>query len=91
MERLNDEHFRCTCFSHSVSVSRFEGFPEVEIDFWHTPDTNLSWRTFWQRLRDAWKVIRGGNILTHGVILEPQQAEKMGRKLLELTKEKRGD
>lgn len=85
MDRLNEEHFRCTCFSHSVSVSRFMEHSDIEVEFWHTPDTSLTWRNFWQRLRDAWTVIRSGNIVTHGVILEPKQAEKMGRKLIELS------
>lgn len=87
MDRLNEEHFRCTCFAHSVSVSRFEGYPDIEVEFWYALGTNPNWRNLWQRIRDAWKVLWGGNIITHGVILEPQQAEKMARKLFELTGE----
>lgn len=87
MDGLDEQHFRCTCTRHSISVSRFEDFNEVEIEFWLTADTGNQWYRFRRRIRDAWRLLVSGSIPVHGVMLEASQAEKMGRKLISLAED----
>lgn len=87
MDELNEQHYRCTCMSHSISVSRFLELDAVEIEVWLSANTGNQWHRLQNRIRDAWRVLVKGSIPVHGIMLEPNQAEKMGRKLIALAEE----
>ena len=87
MSRLNEEHFRCSCYAHSVSVSKFKDYPEIEVEVWAGDGVTLNWRNLWQRIRDAWKFVRTGSVMLHAVVLYPEDASRMGAKLIELAEQ----
>lgn len=89
MDKLDDNHFRCNCGSHAVVVSRYEDYPEIEVDFWLAGSESLGWRNLFKRIRDCWTLLRTGNVFIHGVFLKPGQAEKMGETLLRLARKEK--
>lgn len=75
----------CDCHEHALSVDvwRWQSMGSVDIDFWHKGNQVPTWRTWRQRIRDAWRVLRYGTLYLDTVSLEPQAAKRFAKAVLE--------
>ncbi len=82
----NPAFLSCDCEEHAIAVSVFR-WPDgvatsVDLDFWHMGHQVPTWRNWWQRLRDAWRVFRYGTLYLDTITLEPQKAKRLAKVIL---------
>lgn len=62
---------QCSCYSHLISVSRWKGFPDIELSVWGPSEVNNdSWR---KRVRRAWHALKG-DLHLDNISLDPEEA-----------------
>lgn len=71
------EAFLCCCNTHAVHVMVDDD--GVEFAIWEHAARPESWR---QRLRHVWRVLRHGSPYGDQISLSPEEAQRLGRKLL---------
>lgn len=76
----------CSCGGEALEVSRFEfrdGSGDVIVSFWILGNMRTrGWRSFRQKLRDLWRLLRYGNVYVDSVTLSPAQARAFGEEIV---------
>lgn len=73
-------HISCSCTDRDhaletwIEINAEEDIPEVAVTF-YVQDHYPSWRGFFRRLHDAWRIVCGDPLTrSHGLLLEKQTA-----------------
>lgn len=68
------KHFKCECSSHSLEVEKYSEENDIYFSFWEYGNSGRSRTSAWGRIKQAWQILRHGNLLTETVILSEEQA-----------------
>jgi len=79
------EIFMCECHSEGVVVSYFDEEKEIYLALFNYAHS-VKTKTFWERLRWCWNVLKTGEPWADEVILDHITAEALGNRLLEIVK-----
>ncbi len=80
--------FRCSVgCKHAIEIERWSDGNQwddtvngpIEVNVWYLP---TGWR---ERIRNAWRVLRGKEVLAEGICLMHAEAQEMGRYLLAIS------
>lgn len=77
--------FYCRCHTHEIQVwydSEYGG--EFEISWWQMGQYNETWK---ERLRHIWHILRRGHPYSDWISLDPDDATKLAKFLLNPTDE----
>ena len=77
----------CSCEQHALEVTvwLFNGEEDsrlVDVNYWKLAHTLSPWRKWWQRIRDAYRILRYGTLWIDSVSLRPSDARTLAKELL---------
>ena len=85
------ELFECNCCSEGISLERVDH--EVFLCIWergYRPE-GLAKRTFWERVKTAWKILTKGHLYNDQICLNPSEAKSLATTLMKLSQEAKED
>ena len=79
------ELFECSCHAEGITLDELDG--EIYISMWEQGyrHKGLASRTFKERLKYAWKIIKSGTLHTDQIMMNPEEAHQLGVALLDLS------
>jgi len=88
-----EEILMCDCGEHGLVISDYKEKSDVGVKFHEIYLAMFAWRgyhrplDFGDRLRWIWRILTTGQPWADDLCLQPKDAKKLGKRLLELTKE----
>ena len=77
MTLVHTTFVECSCGTEGISVSRWDGDPEVSLSLWsrdYYSGSRLGWR---QRLRFAWQALSTGEPYLDQIVLTDDDARRL--------------
>jgi len=81
----NIKVIRCSCGCRAIELHKDEELNEINIIFWTMEgNESLGWK-LWQRIKDAYNILKNGRMFFADVIVSADTAKELSKAFAELT------